>query len=772
MSVSLVAAPAFAEEKKADDAKPASSPSAQNTGSQVEKVTVTAQRRKENVQKVPVAVTALGGGTLETRSINGFEDLQNRVPSLHFGAGVTGGENVITMRGVGSQNTTNGGEAPVAYSVDGIYLQRTTAVDPEFYDIERIEVLRGPQGTLYGRNSVGGSVNVITKKPDDEFAAGADALVGDYSARIFRGFATGPIVDDGEFKILGRITGVSSEHDPYATNLSTAPTATHNQDAQDLNMLRGQLFVIFSPKVDLMLSASDVRSKDLAGTNTAWWQTPTRFMSLGTPIVPGSACDFSTAAKFDPRKFCHDAPEDASNKVGLYSATLNWDLDWSVLTVVTGVATSEVSQTSDGDGSDLPIAFGRRWMMKNSQFSNEVRLASSDAEAPLQWIGGFYYFWARNSEEFQYEDTGFNDDFSVLPGPVFGVGFADNFIFTSHGTQKTKSWAPFGQLDYNLAKTSLDIPLTISAGLRYIDDQKYGFNALAFDLPSFGLSFPASGPFSKSWTAVTGKFGLQYQFNDDLMMYASASRGYLSGGNIIGLAQIYNPEGAWSYEAGLKSNFFDHRLQLNLAAYQMDLTDLQVFIQSGTASRLDNAGAARVRGLEIEASAVPIDNLRIDLTATLTDGVYEEYITGDGRFGIPPAGCTINGNQCNFAGNKLNATPPYTVNLGAEYMFETSFGTITPHADIFWSGEVFFLPDNIAQARQAPYHRTDLRLTWIDPTDRWRVDAFVKNLEDDDIISNDGLQSISLGQQLLEPDNYVYYPPRTVGLRVGMKFGK
>jgi iron complex outermembrane receptor protein len=110
--------------------------------------------------------------------------------------------------------------------------------------------------------------------------------------------------------------------------------------------------------------------------------------------------------------------------------------------------------------------------------------------------------------------------------------------------------------------------------------------------------------------------------------------------------------------------------------------------------------------------------------------------------------------------------------LGAEYVFETTFGRIVPRADIFWSGEVFFLPDNIDLVRQDPYHRTNLRVTWTDPSDRWRVDAFVHNLEDDDIISNDGLQSVSLGQQVFQPDNYVYYPPRTVGLRVGMKFGK
>src|SRR4029077_10446261 len=142
---------------------------------------VTAERREESICTVPIAVSALSRRRLEVQGVVGFADLSQRIPSLRFGAGVTGGENVITLRGLGSQNTTPGGDSPVAYNVDGVTLQRTPSVDPEFYDVERIEVLRGPQGTLYGRNSVGGSINVITNKPTDTLGGGVDVLIGDYS---------------------------------------------------------------------------------------------------------------------------------------------------------------------------------------------------------------------------------------------------------------------------------------------------------------------------------------------------------------------------------------------------------------------------------------------------------------------------------------------------------------------------------------------------------------------------------------------------------------
>ena len=413
-----------------------------NSGA-IETVTVTAQRRVENLQRVPIAITALDGNTLDTQGIVGFEDLSNRVPSLRFGAGVTGGENVITMRGLGSQNTTPGGDSPVAYSVDGVTLQRSTAVDPEFFDIDRIEVLRGPQGTLYGRNSVGGSINVITNHPQEEFAASVDAMLGAYGAHVFRGWVTGPIIDDGGFQVLGRLTAVYANHEPYSTNLSTAPGATHNQDAEDLSMLRGEVLFNFSPDINLLVTASSLVNRDPVATNTAWWETPTRFIDPGAPLpdtgpqppIPlGSACDFSTAAKFDPRTFCRDYPERAFNKLQLYTATLNWDLGFAELTSVSGFSSDRVNQSSDGDGSNLPIAAGKVWTLHQRQLSEEVRLASHESDSPVQWIAGFIYFFAKNFENFIYDDTGYNDYFTA---PPFS-GFTDEFNFHNGGSSQTE----------------------------------------------------------------------------------------------------------------------------------------------------------------------------------------------------------------------------------------------------------------------------------------------------------------------------------------------
>lgn len=733
---------------------------------QIETVVVTAEKRSEDLQKVPVAVTAFTEEDLLKRGVTGFKELSSVVPSLRFGAGVTGGENVITMRGLGSQNTTPGGDSPVAYLVDGVYLQRTTAIDTEFFD-EHVEVLRGPQGTLYGRNSMGGTINVVTNKPSDTFGGGVDVAFGDYAQRTVRGYITGPIADAGGVEVLFRLSAVYAAHDPYATNLSTKPTATHNQDAQDFYKVRGEIQVNFNQDVSLLLTAGLNHDNDIAASNTAWWQTPARYTDPPLGIVPGSACDFSTEVRFDPRKYCHDAPEKAHHTLELYNATLNWNLGWAEFTSVTGYSTSSVSQISDGDGSDLPIALGSAWELRQHQISEEARLASNNDQNPLKWIAGAYYFWSDNYEIFGYQDLGYNDN-SAAAG-------ADEFNFFSHGNTATRSWAPFGQIDYDFSKTAWGIPLTLTTGVRYTNDEKYGFNYLDYQLPILcgGSCGVTQGPFKETWGQFTGTMGAHYQINDGLMAYVSASRGYLSGGNIIGLAHVYGPESMWSYEAGFKSRFWDDKAQLNVAAYHEEIKNLQVFIQSSTQSGINNVdGLTQVNGLETELTLAPTEHLSLNATVTLTSAHYGEYITPDTRFGTPPAGCNLGtlGTGCNFKGNELNQTPSYTVDIGAQYTFNTDIGTITPRIDAYFSGRVQFTPDNYFTSTQKGYTKTDLHLTWVSPNTKYKAEAFVYNVEDADVISNDGLQSITLGQQVQEPDNFVYNPPRTFGVRFGYNF--
>jgi iron complex outermembrane receptor protein len=735
----LLASVAFAQSQSgatapvvvAQNTPPPAGARAAKSDDKIETVTVTADKRAENSQNVGVALTALDGATLNQQGVYSFQDLSERVPDFRFGAGVTGGENVITMRGVGSQNTTPGGDSPVSYSVDGVTLQATTAVDPEFYDIGNIEVDEGPQGTLQGRNSVGGAVNVTTNHPTDTFGGGLDAEIGTYSERIFRGWVNAPIYADGDSEVNIRITGVDDYHSGYINNVSTVPGATHNLDGEDLTEIRGQIDVKFNSDVDLLLEAFTLHNDDPVGTKVQFWETPQRY--TGAPFYSS------------PWVVDNNYPDNGTNTLNLFIATLNWNLGWSTLSNIAGYERSEQENSSDADGSGLNLAYNPFFSLDQKQLSDEIRLVSNGgADDPLKWVFGFIYFHADNSLALSFTDTGQNCPACYLQ-------------FSGAGYLNTNSYAPYGQVDYNFANTGLGIPLTATIGARYTDDQKYGAALTNFE----GFLIPS--PYSaEGWGQWTGKGELKWQFSPDLMVYGSISRGYLSGGNTIGSA-FYEPEHVWSYEVGEKSEWFDQRLQLNVSAYHEDLVNMQVFIQTGLSSDLQNAGLARVNGIETQAVAIPIDGLRFNLAWSVSDATYAKYFSpaGDNRFPTVPG-------PANYAGRWLNQTPPYTINLGVEYDWDTSIGTITPRVDSFWSGRVYFLPDNYN--RQPAYNETDLNLSWTDPAGRYTLEGFIKNVGNTAVISNDALQSGSLGEYVQLPDNFVYYPPRTMGVRFGVKF--
>ncbi|HSV02647.1 MAG TPA: TonB-dependent receptor [Phenylobacterium sp.] len=713
----------------------------------IEQLIVTAEKREESAQNVPIALTALSGAALERQGVIGFENLSTRVPSLRFGPGVTGGENVITLRGIGSQNTTSGGDSPVAYNLDGVYLARTTSVDTEFFDIDRIEVLRGPQGTLYGRNSVGGSVNVITNHPTDTLDGHVDALFGNYGAQTYRAWANAPLYDNGDQQVLARIAVVRAEHDPYQKNLFNGQGAPHNGDAQDFWLARGELYFKLSDKANLLLIGSNSWNGDPVATKTQWWEAPGRFVG---------AQPFLT----DPREVRKNSPEMYGNNNYYASATFNYDLGFATFTSVTGFAASKWKESSDADGSELTIALNPLWTLRQFQESEEVRLASNPSSQPLSWIVGGFVFREKAHQDFLFIDTGLND-----PAALF-----DAFVFRNGGDFRTLSWAPFGQVDYDLAKTSLAVPLTLTLGLRYTRDTKKGADFLDFALPLVGLDFPQAKTFDRSWTQTTGKIGLAYRPSEELMLYANASKGYLSGGGLVGnFPGIYQPEKVNAYEAGFKSTWLERRLQLNGAIYREDIKDMQVFVQDITGSRIDNAGRAHINGLELEAVATPLDGLSLNASATFTDAKYDQYVTINNRFSGPAPGCDPVTRLCNFAGHRLVQTPRYTYDLGAQYVWEASFGQVTPRIDVFHSGDLFFLSANSPLERQKPYTLVDANVTWRSPDKRFTVEIFGRNLGDETVISNDGLQSNTIGEGFA-PDNFSYFPPRTYGVRFGVDF--
>jgi iron complex outermembrane receptor protein len=713
----------------------------------IEVVTVTAEKRLEDVQKVPIAITPLEGSALDDMGIVGFADLGTHVPSLRFGNNPTGGENAITLRGVGSQNVTSGGESPVAYSVDGVYQARTTAVDPEFYDIDRIEILRGPQGTLYGRNSVGGSVNVITNHPTGTLEASGDAMIGNYSDWTLRGYVNAPLFSTGGMDVNARVTGVWSEHSAYQTNLSTVPGHTNLGDGQQFYMVRGQLEADFSPDVSFLVSGYTMSNDRPVATKLAWGEAP----------VPNQARFVGQVYDPNPRHTESEFPDTARYWNSGVSGTLTWNLGFATLTSISAYTDGHWRSTNDSDSVSIDLSHTDYWTMKSTQYSEEVRLAGSDTDCPVKWIVGFFYFDEKVTQTYQFTDTGLN--------APFGTGF----IFKNGGTINSESWAPFGQIDVDLSKTSLGIPLTLTGGIRYTQDHKHINDFLDYAIPDFAFDFFQSKDVGHSWSQVTGKLGLAYQVDHDTMVYANVSRGYLAGGELMGnFPGIYNPEIATNYEGGLKTQFADNRVQLNLAGFYTRLKNMQVFVQDITGSRIDNAASAHVGGFEAEAIYIPMDKLHLNASVSILEARYDNYFTIDNRFAGPAPGCDPITRLCDFSNHRLVQTPNYTFDIGGEYVFNTSVGTFTPRADVFFSGDLFFLSANSFRDRQAPYALGNFHVRWDSAGGRWFADAFVNNISNANIVSGDGVQSNTIGLGF-GIDNRTYMPPRTFGLRVGAR---
>jgi iron complex outermembrane receptor protein len=722
----------------------------------IEKVVVTAQKRSQDVQKVPISMSVLTGTQLDDRGIDGFAALKNQTPSLTFGAGVTGGENAITLRGVGSENVTGGGDPGVAVHSDGIYLGRTVGVEQTFFDVQRIEVLRGPQGTLYGRNSTGGAVNIISRKPElGVFATNADFSYGNYSAMTARAMFNVPLGDKAAF----RFAGVVNTHDGYQDILSpSAVCGDCEGDAADSFNVRGHLLFKLSDNADLLLSAGHFENNEPVGIRLREQFPANNSGILGTNRFTGA-----TPNPRDLREVYKDQREGLAMDTTNVSATLTWDMPSGIqLTSVTAYQELFWNQVTDGDGSSLPLAVGNYWTNDSHQVSQELRFAST-GEGANKWVAGLFLYRENVSQDFQFTDTGYN---VFGPAPIPG----NLFVFTNGGDIQTTSWAIFGQDDYRFEDGLFGLPTTLTAGLRYTHDVKEGndfldflfFGGCAITTPAPTGGHCATKTFDESWNTLTGRAGIQIEQSEDVMWYATASRGYRSGGVLVGnFPGAYDPEYIWNYEGGVKTLMWDKRLQLNASAFWNTYSDMQVFIQDIGGSRIENAAEATIKGIEIDALAKPTDDLTVNFGFAWLDATYDQYTTIDSRAGS-------SGLPEDLTGNRLNRTPEFTVIAGAQYDVPISMGLLSLRADFRWQDEVFFRAQNLPIDRQEGYTKTDLRAILYLPGDTYKVEAFVQNLENEDVVNNIVIPAQTLGG----PTSQITLdPPRTFGVKVSASFG-
>lgn len=777
----------------------------------LEEIVVTAQKRAENVQSIPIAITALDASSLERSQIDSLVDVMNFVPNLQFGN--FSSTATVAIRGIGYTNTTAGGDPGVALHIDGVYLGRPIATVFNFFDLQRLEILRGPQGTLYGRNTTGGSINYITEKPSNEMEGMAELLYGRYQHFQAQGMLNMPL---GERAAARFVVGVS-ESDGYQKNLVKGGTESGDQDWVNL---RGQVRFDLADNIELLTS---VNYADVGGvgstseTRFPFKTGPNDFVGVPPPFVntilsdaflnrpdlapllrakgindaddvraffgldvgtpdPADGALFSLAPAFAsagvtndlrPNVVAKDTAETNDQEMLVVSGTLTWELDGMVFKSITAYAETSFDAVSDLDHSSAPI-MELHLIEDQDQFSQELQLASASS-GPLEWLVGAYYF-NEDATRISFIKA---DDFDRL-GALLGREYG----FEVGGDVEATSYALFAQASYDLTDQ-----LRLTGGFRWSWDEKDALITLLSPFPAFNFAtFVNDAPVGEKWNEPSGKVSLDYQVNDDAMIYASYSHGYKSGGiNLNGTPNtaVYDPEFVDVIEIGAKTRYND-RVQFNVAGFWNDYTDIQVQTFGPTGAELRNAAAATIWGLEAEMVAVLSETAELNMSVGFLDAEFDDFIFNPPGAPLPPAGFpppNTGGARppagpstpIDLSGNRLSRAPKVTFSAGLQNRFPLAgnMGSVTARGDFYYKAKQFFDPDNDADATAASYINLDFRLRWDNADDSVYAEAFVTNLTDKTQI-RDILISIPFLQGGV--DLTTYQPPRSWGFRLGYRF--
>ncbi len=676
----------------------------------LDEIVVTADKTGERaLQETPIAVSVVDGDLMEAQGLRRVEDIATYVPGLTVGRNISA--SFVTVRGIGS----NGGSEPsVATQVDGVYMANSVAFT-EFADIERVEVLRGPQGTLYGRNTTGGSINFISRQPSDEFGGRLSASYGNYGATSLSAYVTGPIAGD---ELTASLAVTRNTRDPYYNNI--APGG-HDIDSVDNFGGRAQLRWAPTENFDATTRV-DYFSADQFLESYDHLLAPLPF---ATPLANSLVGGFG------------DVALDGAQTYKMHNGGVSEELTWGfapnfTLTSITAWRSFDSTAFNDNDASEANFLYFRS-TADTEQLSQEFNLRYNGDR--LTFVAGAFYFSADEAPGSRV----------VVPPSAFTPANRSAIRY-AHPNIETESIALFGQLDYNITPD-----LSVLVGLRYTEENvlmDQNFEATSLNPATLGANlagFPVIYSIERTDDALTPKFGINYQLTDDAFLYFSATRGFKSGGfNSQGPSPLtagYSPEFIWSYEFGAKTEWLDRRLRLNLTGFHYDYEDLQVRQLLGPGnSVIVNAATAVVDGVEIEIVALPTPDLQITLNGAWIDAHYDEFnsaaVPGALIPYIAPANLTcLNPTTCNTnaSGNRLSDTPEWTGLVALDYTpsvpgnFDLAF-----HIDYSYRTERFFDASNVAIASQDGYGLLNGNIT-LSPVnlEGWEISLFGRNLLDE-----------------------------------------
>lgn len=672
-------------------------------------IVVTAQRRAENLRDVPVSVSVLTNEAIAATGITGLTNINVAVPSLTV-------ENVngylgLHLRGVGSIGNGPGFENPIALYIDGVYYANQSVGLAEFNNVERIEVLKGPQGTLFGRNATGGLLHIITEDPDDKFDFRARASYGNYDSVSGDLYVSTPLGEGLAMDFAAR----GSRRDGYGRNLATGGDA-YGVD-RDLSF-----------RSKLVWKADDFKATLIGDYSYSKGSNSALTLVEGSRPAPGAPpVDY-------PKRWDINTNIDPQLRVkgGGVSLKLEADLGAVALTNTTAWRTSSFLNNFDFDGIPLDIT-NATINQKDTQFSNELQAASA-GNGPLKWVAGLYFFSADSKAQ-------------PIRVSVPPAGIAVSYF----GNQKTKSVSPYAQLTYELTDQ-----LNLTLGGRYTwERRKLDVDEL---LQAGPVSIPSTILDRETFKNVSFRGAVDFKPTPDSLLYVSVSRGFKSGGFNVTVPRdpAYLPEKLTAYEFGQRFDLFDRRVRFSSAFFYYDYKNLQTQVARQTGTGFSN-GDAELYGFEAEATGRITRELSVNAALNLLHTKYTNYVGA--LIGVPGGGGPMIVGD--VTGNDLNFAPKATWNAGFTYKTPVGNGEVTLAGTYLHSAGYFQEADNVV--REPAYDQFNASIRYDFSDERYFARLFMNN------ISNVAVRSVVLtipsGQQI-----QVVRPPRTYGVEIGVKF--
>lgn len=699
---------------------------AQDASAVVEEVIVTAQRRAETLQDVPLAVSAVSGSDLQRRGLVDMRDVLALTPGATF-TFINAAEPVLSVRGISSGGEGAASDSGVLMMVDGEVISRDFLRGAPMFDVERVEVLRGPQGTTYGRNATGGVLHVINRRPAASPSGDAALEIGDFGAFTLN--AGGDLVLDDQTS--ARLAIHYNSRDGYSTDVATGRDVDHRQ------ALAGRLTFERRFGDDASTTLRLHASRERHGDTGPWKSYDPTLPLLGPPFRP----DYVEPSTDPYRIVTTPGGSFFDRDVWGLSNELILPFGWAKLTSLTAFRRGD---NHFFQGS--PIGFNIVDVRNAADvFSQELRLDGELLGDRLYWVAGAFYL---------EEDVAFGYDRVGSASTTFGP--------TTQSLRQTSSARGYGLFGEAVWRMTPALKLTL--GGRFSRDEK-----------DFWVDNRANGPFapffvedpsqpltasvSDSWEQPTGRLSLEYRFNEDVMAYGTVSQGYKSGGfnpepsNLIAATTSFDEEKVTNFEAGVRTQLLDDRLRLNVTAFDMRYTDIQTgSFTAGGVEVIANMGKATIRGVEIEAVARPNRYVNLSAAYSAYDGTYDEFVDEDGN---------------DLSGASLAKMPDWTFSASAVLTSPTIADAGAAQLRIDYVTRSDVAHDAPADERfgiRPGKDLIDLRLGWIPDQGDWEAAIFVRNVLDEAEIQYVGPQVI------LSQRPVIYGPPRTWGVSLSYRF--